>query len=68
MSDDTKIADDKAADDKTAKAAKVAKDSDGNPITAFASYDEAAAQAKALGGKHRVDAIGTAFAVVSDSE
>lgn len=54
-----------AAETKTEKAGAL-KDDDGNVITSFATYDDAAAQAKALGGKHRVESIGTAHAVVKD--
>lgn len=48
-----------------AKKAKVATDDAGEPVRAFITYDEAEAQAKALGGAH-VEPVGVAFAVVDD--
>lgn len=59
MTDKTDAADAKAADAKT----DVAKLDDGSPKLDFLTYDEAAAQAKALGGKASVEGIGVAFRV-----
>jgi hypothetical protein len=42
---------------------KAIKHDDGSPVLAFPHYDEAAAQAKALGKGWEVEPVGVAFAV-----
>lgn len=56
----------KASDEK--RKASVVKDRAGNPVLAFPDREAAEAQAKALGGKRRVEAIGVVFQIVNDGD